>query len=140
MCLRPRVTARYITAYLVTLICFIVIWFRYPTILYIGRDADLSIWLNKAYLDWAHPFDVTSMNPMQGMTSMLMAMNPYFNPAVWVFSTHVHETLKIVISFIIYFFEITLSTFALGVTLGFSRPFSFVSALWLAFLLFRPFN
>jgi hypothetical protein len=80
------------------------------------------------------------MNPLQGMTSMLMGINPYFNPAAWVFQTDVHETLKMIVSFVVYFLEVTVSTFALGVTLGFSRPFSFVSALWLALLLFPPFN
>src|SRR5262245_35640851 len=80
------------------------------------------------------------MNPLQGMTSMLMAINPYFNPAAWVFQTGLPEMLKLVAAFVVYFFEVTLSTFALGVALGFSRPFSFVAALWLAFLLFPPFN
>jgi hypothetical protein len=137
---RFRVTSYYLIAYATTLVCFVVIWFRYPTLLYIGRDGGLTIWLAKAYLDWAQPFDVTSMNPLQGMTSMLMAINPYFNPAVWVFQTDVHETLKMILSFVVYFLEVTVSTFALGLTLGFSRPFSFVSALWLALLLFPPFN
>jgi hypothetical protein len=136
----PRAIWGYAVAYLLVLLSFIAIWFRHSALLYIGRDADLSLWLSKAYLDWAHPLDVTAMNPLQGMTSMLMGINPYFNPAVWVFQTDVHETLKMIVSFVVYFLEVTVSTFALGVTLGFSRPFSFVSALWLALLLFPPFN
>src|SRR5678816_3039762 len=43
-------------------------------------------------------------------------------------------------SFVVYFVEVTASTFLLAVTLGFSRQFAFVGALWLAFLLFPPFN
>jgi hypothetical protein len=136
----PSAIWGYAVAYLLVLLSFIAIWFRHSALLYIGRDADLSLWLSKAYLDWAHPLDVTAMNPLQGMTSMLMGINPYFNPAVWMFQTDVHETLKMIMSFVVYFFEVTVSTFALGVTLGFSRPFSFVSALWLALLLFPPFN
>jgi hypothetical protein len=81
---RRAVTCGYAIAYAFTLASFIVIWFSHSSLLNIGRDADLSLWLNKAYLDWARPFDVTAMNPMQGMTSMLMAMNPYLNPAIWV--------------------------------------------------------
>jgi len=69
----------YPAAYVVVLLSFTLIWFRHFPFLYIGRDAALSLWLGKAYLDWAHPFDVTAMNPLQGMTSMLMAINPYFN-------------------------------------------------------------
>jgi len=82
---RPGATAGYIIAYAVTLASFIVIWFSHPVLLYIGRDANLSLWLSKAYLDWAYPLDVTAMNPFQGMTSMLMAINPYFNPGSWIF-------------------------------------------------------
>ena len=80
------------------------------------------------------------MNPFQGMTSMLMPINPYFNPGTWIFQTALPEVPKRVISFIVYFVEVTASAFLLGVALGFSRLFAFVGALWLAFLLFPPFN
>jgi hypothetical protein len=62
---RPGATGGYIIAYAVTLASFIVIWFNHPTLLYIGRDANLSLWLSKAYLDWAYPLDVTAMNPFR---------------------------------------------------------------------------
>ena len=139
--LAPRgATSGYIAAYAVTLASFIVIWFNHPILLYIGRDANLSLWLSKAYLDWAYPLDVTAINPFQGMTSMLMAINPYFNPGSWIFQTALPEIPKQVISFIVYFVEVTASAFLLGAALGFSRLFAFVGALWLAFLLFPPFN
>ncbi|MGZ3293730.1 MAG: hypothetical protein ACXU9D_10720, partial [Xanthobacteraceae bacterium] len=69
-------TGPYLIAYAVTLASFTVIWFNYPIYLYIGRDASLSLWLARTYGTWAYPFDVTAMNPFQGMTSMLMAVNP----------------------------------------------------------------
>ena len=137
---RRGATGGYVIAYAVTLASFIVIWFNHPILLYIGRDANLSLWLNKAYADWAYPLDVTAMNPFQGMTSMLMPINPYFNPGTWIFQTALPEVPKRVISFIVYFVEVTASAFLLGVALGFSRLFAFVGALWLAFLLFPPFN
>src|SRR6266478_2581556 len=130
----------YPAAYVVVLLSFTLIWFRHFPFLYIGRDADLSLWLGKAYWDWAHPFDVTAMNPLQGMTSMLMAINPYFNPALWILQTDGSEISKQVGSFIVYFTEVTLSSFALGVALGFSRPFAFAASLWLTVLLFPPLN
>src|SRR5262249_18987898 len=100
----------YPAAYVVVLLSFTLIWFRHFPFLYIGRDAALSLWLGKAYLDWAHPFDVTAMNPLQGMTSMLMAINPYFNPAVWIFQTGVPQISKEVVSFIVYFIKANVST------------------------------
>jgi hypothetical protein len=136
--LRPSTT--YAAAYLVVLLSFAAIWFRHSDFLYIGRDADLSLWLGKAYLDWARPFDVTAMNPLQRMTSMLIAINPYINPAVWIFQTDLSRVSKQVFSFIVYFTEVTWSTFVLGQALGFSRPFAFAASLWLAVLLFPPFN
>ena len=71
---------------------------------------------------------------------MLMPINPYFNPGTWIFQTALPEVPKRVISFIVYFVEVTASAFLLGVALGFSRLFAFVGALWLTFLLFPPFN
>ena len=41
-------TGGYVIAYAVTLASFIVIWFNYPILLYIGRDANLSLWLNRS--------------------------------------------------------------------------------------------
>jgi len=117
-------TGPYLIAYAVTLASFTVIWFNYPIYLYIGRDASLSLWLARTYGTWAYPFDVTAMNPFQGMTSMLMAVNPYFNPGTWIFQTGLPEVPKQVVSFIVYFVEVTASSFVLAVTLGFSRQFA----------------
>jgi len=94
---RTGATGGYVIAYAVTLASFIVIWFSHPILLYIGRDANLSLWLSKAYADWAYPLDVTAMNPFQGMTSMLMAVNPYFNPGTWIFQTGLPEVPKQVV-------------------------------------------
>ena len=136
----PSAIWGYLAAYLVALLSLTAIWFRYSDFLYIGRDADLSLWLGKAYVNWARPLDVTAMNPFQGMTSMLMAINPWFNPAAWIFQTDVPEIAKQVASFIIYFTEVTLSTFALGMALGFAPWFAFAGSLWLVVLLFPPLN
>ena len=136
----PSAIWGYLAAYLVALLSLTAIWFRYSDFLYIGRDADLSLWLGKAYVNWARPLDVTAMNPFQGMTSMLMAINPWFNPAAWIFQTDVPEIAKQVVSFIIYFTEVTLSTFALGMALGFAPWFAFAGSLWLVVLLFPPLN
>ena len=52
---RRGVTCGYAIAYAVTLASFIVVWFNHPVLLYIGRDADLSLWLNKAYAGLGAP-------------------------------------------------------------------------------------
>jgi hypothetical protein len=130
----------YVIAYVVVLLSCVRIWFADPTMLYIGRDADFSVWLAGAYLEWAHPFGVTALNPFQGMGSMLMPMNPYFNPGAWVFQMDLGLVTKFVLSMVVYFLEVTVSCFVLGRALGFSQSFSFAAALWLVILLFPPFN
>jgi len=45
----------YPAAYVVVLLSFTLIWFRHFPFLYIGRDAALSLWLGKAYLDLGAP-------------------------------------------------------------------------------------
>src|SRR6185295_8694225 len=100
-------TGPYLIAYAVTLASFTVIWFNYPLYLYIGRDASLSLWLARTYGTWAYPFDVTAMNPFLCMTSMLIAVNLYFNPGTLIFLFGFLEVPKQVVSFIVYFVEVT---------------------------------
>lgn len=47
---RPGATSNYAIAYVVTLVSFIVVWFRHSRLPYLGRDTDLSLWLNKTCL------------------------------------------------------------------------------------------
>jgi len=138
--IRCRMPLAYAIAYLVVLLSCIRIWSADPTLLYVGRDADFSIWLANAYMDWARPLGVTALNPFQGMGSMLMPMNPYFNPGAWIFQSDLGSATKFVVSMTVYFVEVTVSCFVLGVVLGFSRAFSFAAALWLVVLFFPPFN
>ena len=132
-------TGGYVIAYAVTLASFIVIWFNHSILLYIGRDANLSLWLNKAYADWAYPLDVTAVNPFQGVTGMLMPINPYFNPGTWIFQPHCRRSPSG-------------SSRSSSISSKSRHPlsssasrrdtsvFAFVGALWLAFLLFLTFN
>ncbi len=135
-----RAVLAYASAYAVTLLCFVIVWLAYPALLYIGRDADLSLWLGRTHSEWAAPLGVTAMNPIQGMTSMALTINDTFNPAAWVFYTDLADTTKKVVSFVLYFVEVTATALLLGVALGFSPSFAFVASLWTSFLLFPPFN
>jgi hypothetical protein len=130
----------YVIAYIVVLCCCLRIWLADPSLLYIGRDPDYGIWLAKTYFDWARPLAVTAVNPFQGMGSMLIPMNPYFNPGAWIFETDLAFVNKLVLSMAVYFSEVTVSAFLLGRVLGFSQAFSFASALWLVVLFFPPLN
>lgn len=139
----PRTGANdvaYVIAYLVALSSCIWVWCVDPTWLYIGRDSDFSLWLAHTYTEWARPFSVTVLNPYQGMGSMLIPMNSYFNPGGWIFQINLGLPIKFIVSMIVYFLEVTVSSFILGRALGFSKSLSFTAALWLVILLFPPFN
>ena len=138
--MRRRPITVYAIAYFVVLLSCIRIWSVDPTLLYIARDSDFSLWLAHAYREWAHPLGVTAFNPFQGMGSMLMPMNPYFNPGAWVFQTEFGLATKIVASMVVYFLEVTISCLLLGRALGFSWTFSFCASIWLVVLFLPPFN
>lgn len=127
-------------AYIIVLTAFALIWAKYPQFLYMYRDGEYNLWISLKYAEWSRPYDITSINPLQGMTSMLVAINPYFDPGQWVFFSELPQDIKILTSYAIYALEVIVSTLALGITLGFSRLHSFVASIWTALLLFPPFN
>jgi hypothetical protein len=130
----------YSLAYLIVFLACIRIWIADSTWLYIGNDADFVNWLGIAYLKWAHTFSVTTLNPMQGMGSMLIPINPKFNPGSWIFGTNIGLETKLVASMAFYFLGATISSFFLGRAIGFSKAFSFAASVWLVALFFPPFN
>src|SRR5262245_49697869 len=48
-----------------------------------GKAAQIEI---LATLEFARPFDISNLNPLQGMGSQMMPMNVWVNPAYWPFA------------------------------------------------------
>lgn len=135
------VAAAYLGACTIAVCAVLAIWATHHSMFFnVGRDADYSLWIMHAYRAWARPFDVTALNPLQGMASMLVVVNPYLNPGAWVWATGLADSAKHILSQFVYFLEVTVSTFILGRALGFSRPLSFAASMWVTILLFSPFN
>lgn len=130
----------YTLAYAAMLFSFALVWLKYPQFMYVGRDGDFALWSSQAYEQWGTPFGVTAINPLQGMVSMLVPINPYLIPGEWTRWSNWPHVANLLGSFSIYFVEVALSTFALGRALEFSRVVSFLASIWLALLLFPPFN
>lgn len=109
--------------------------------MYIGQDGTYNLWLTKAYINWAHPLDISAFNPLQGMTSTLMPVNGYLNPSSWILASHGFLNGESqVLSFVTYFSEVAISTFILSIFLGFSRGISFLCAILITLFLFPPTN
>lgn len=131
----------YAACLLLVLFGFLAVWVRYIDFLYVGRDGDYSLWISETYRAWANPASITAINPYQGMTSMLVAINPYPNPGDWIFaSSALAISVKKVTAFAVYYLEVTVSTFALFAIMGFARPLCLAISIWVALLLFPPFN
>lgn len=127
-------------AYLLVLSALVWVWAKFPQMLYLYRDGEYNLWLSLETARWSAPFDLTSINPLQGMTSMLITINPYFNPGQWVFFTDLPQGIKILSSYLIYAMEVQLSTLFLGRALGFSCLYAFIASIAICFFLFPPFN
>lgn len=136
---RLLVTALIFTLAFGTIVAaFALVWTKYPQLLYLYRDGEYNLWISLQTGTWATPFDLTSINPLQGMTSMLVTINPYFDPGQWVFFSELPQGMKIIISYEIYTLEVLLSTLALGITLGFSRLLHLSLQFGLLFFYFPP--
>ncbi|RDI48140.1 hypothetical protein [Aquicella lusitana] len=127
-------------AFIIILVVLIPGWMRFPQLLYMYRDGEYNLWISLKTAEWSGLYDLTSMNPLQGMTSMLVTINPYFDPGQWVFFSGMPQSIKILASYTIYALEVILSTFALGLTLHFKPLHSFAASIWACLLLFPPFN
>jgi len=113
---------------------------EYPGTIYISRDGPYSLWLVLAHMDWSTPFQSTTLNPYQGMGTMLMPVNPWFHLPAWVFFLDLPLHAKIVWSGMLYWAEIFLSALLLARALGLGARRAFFAALVTSWLTFPPFN
>jgi hypothetical protein len=113
---------------------------EYPGTLHISRDGPHSLLLMLAHIDWSTPFQSTTLNPYQGMGSMLLPINPWFHPPAWLFFLDLPLHAKIVWSGMLYWAEIFLSALLLARALGLAAQRAFFAALVTSWLTFPPFN
>ncbi len=130
----------YASSYLLVFFLFAATWLAYPGLIYFGRDGNLFAWLAQAQFRWSRPFSVTSLNPFQGVGSMFLPLNPWWDPGSWPLLFNIDPARQHVLSASIYFLELTSSAMILGHALGFPLRYSYAAAMWLAALLFPPFN
>ena len=74
--------------------------------LYSEVDGQLSAWLSKYLFLWASPFDMTSINPFQGMGSIINPINSWWNPGAFPLILPFSEKINYSLSYSIYWLEI----------------------------------
>ena len=57
-----------------------------PRINYAGADGKAAQAVILATLEFARPFHISNLNPLEGMGSQMMPMNVWVNPAYWPFA------------------------------------------------------
>lgn len=130
----------WISSALLTAVAFVMAWSKFPQFLYLYRDGAYNLLLSNLYSSWAEPLDVTSINPLSGMVSMLVPVNPYFNPGQWPFLLGWTGWAGKYASYLIYLSEVSLTTYWLGRILDLPRLPAICAAILSALLLFPPFN
>ncbi|RDI48137.1 hypothetical protein AQULUS_05710 [Aquicella lusitana] len=108
--------------------------------LYSEVDGQLAAWLSKFLIGWGKPFDMSTINPFQGMGSIFMPMNPWWNPGALVLGFSSNTLINFTISYSIYWVEIFLATFFLAKTIGLNKIESILAAEIYVLFFFPPFS
>jgi hypothetical protein len=107
-----------------------------PAINYGGADGKAAQAEILATLEFARPFDITNLNPLQGLGSQMMPMNVWVNPAYWPFAFFDKE-LASEISGIVAFICYAAACYAMARCFDLSRLPSIIAA-QLSIMLFAP--
>lgn len=137
----PRPALLHLAAYLLFLCSAAIVWYLdSPNVTFDTRDARLALWLSRLHFEWGGPFDLTLLNPYQGMVGMAIPLNPYWTPpmlpAVLLGDSDISRMLVMVVDSL----EIALSSYLLLAVLGFRPLLALCAVLFLHFLLFPPFT
>src|ERR1700741_4101114 len=107
-----------------------------PAINYGGADGKAAQAEILATLEFARPFDVTNLNPLQGLGSQMMPMNVWVNPAYWPFA-FLDKELATEISGIVAFICYAAACYAMARCFDLPRLPSIIAA-QLSIMLFEP--
>jgi hypothetical protein len=107
-----------------------------PGTTYGGADGKAAQAEILATLEFARPFDITSLNPLQGLGSQMMPMNVWVNPAYWPFAFFDRE-LATDISAVVALFCYAVACYVMARCFDLPR-FPSVAAAQLSIVLFGP--
>lgn len=103
---------------------FLVTWWcvsKNDQTLYGNVDGEFFSWHFKSLVEWSGMFDVLTLNPFQGMVSTYIPYSPWWNPGALVLALPFDTDINYILSYSIYFIELTVSFFLLARVLGLTK-------------------
>ena len=82
-----------VLAFIALAVAEVVLVLMMPGVNYAGADGKAAQAEILATLEFARPFSITNLNPLQGLGSQMMPMNVWVNPAYWPFAFFCSDSL-----------------------------------------------
>lgn len=108
--------------------------------MYGNDDGIWAAWNLRGIFEWSRPFDLAPFNPLSGMGSTFLPNTPWLNPAALALALPFPREVTYLISYFVYFVELTLSLVLLFRVLGLSPLEAIISAQLYLLILFPPTN
>ena len=106
-----------------------------------GNDDGLwAAWNVRGILEWSRPFDLAPFNPLSGMGSTFLPNTPWLNPAALALGLPVPREVGYLISYFVYFVELSLSLVLLFRVIGLAPLEAVFCAQLYVLLVFPPSN
>ena len=108
--------------------------------MYGNIDGYWAAWNLKGLADWSAPVDMSPFNPLSGLGSQFLPNLPWLNPGALVFSLPIHRDIAYLLSYAIYFLELSLSLIVLCRAFKLSPILSALASQSYALILFPPWH
>ena len=145
--LGSRVAVWGVLFYLVPTIIFFVVYaiglWRLPgdfSGMYGNDDGIWAAWNLRGIFEWSRPFDLAPFNPLSGMGSTFLPNTPWLNPAALALALPLPREVAYLISYFVYFVELSLSLILLFRVVGLAPLEAIICAQLYLLILFPPTN
>jgi hypothetical protein len=108
--------------------------------MYGNDDGIWAAWNLRGIFQWSWPFDLAPFNPLSGMGSTFLPNTPWLNPAAIALALPFPREVSYLISYFVYFVELSLSLVLLFRVVGLSPLEAIISAQLYLLILFPPTN
>ena len=108
--------------------------------MYGNDDGIWAAWNLRGIFEWSRPFDLAPFNPLSGMGSTFLPNTPWLNPAALALALPLPREVSYLISYFVYFVELSLSLILLFRVVGLAPLEAIICAQLYLLILFPPTN